>query len=65
MCKITIAGRKDRYADWLKRVQAEADRVAMSDAVREHVTNPMLKDGWKKCETPEHFVASVLELFSD
>jgi hypothetical protein len=63
--QVTYQGKINRYADWRDQVLAEADRVGLSDGIREQVTEPMLKDAWRKHERPAFFVAKVAEYFGD
>jgi DNA-binding ferritin-like protein len=59
----TIDGRVDRYADWRKRLVELADAQAVTDRVRDQVTESMMEQAWADHETPEHFLATCVESF--
>lgn len=65
MTKKTIDGRVAKYRDWWAEVVAEADRVAMPEALRAQVHEAWMHDGWLKNETPAFFVATAVAYLTD
>lgn len=64
LTKKTIDGRTIRYRDWRAEVVRLADDLNVPEAIRDQVTEPMLKDGWDRNERPEAFLAKCVESLS-
>ncbi len=58
----TISGKTNSYKAWRAEVVRLCDEQQISDTQRELVTEPMLKDGWKKNEFPAYFVSKINDL---
>jgi hypothetical protein len=63
--RTTISGKRDSYAKWRAAVVAEADRASLPDAVRDQVTESMMRDAWEKHERPEFFITKMAEYFGE